>query len=184
MAQVVKVREGYELWRPNREKAQSKSTKAIVAFVLIVSAALLVVITLGGWERLQSSSVGAMTIGWAGLYVLFALLVLRWNRGVLPVSSAMAIVMVIFAAVAAGGWFARAKDGLNSPALPEDLLGVLTIVVIPLQILLIVVAMVAFNQAWNVEEERPIEGRRGSGDPDDEDSTQWTGPQDRTSPAA
>jgi hypothetical protein len=112
-----------------------------------------------------------MTIVWAGLYVLFAFLVLRWNRGLLPVASAMAIIMVIFAAVAANGWFARAKDGLDSPALPEDLLGVLTLVVIPVQILLIVVAMVAFNQAWNVEEERPIDGRT----PPDEDEDRSSG---------
>lgn len=160
--------------------------KAVVAFVLIVSAALLVVITLGGWERLQSPGVGVMTIGWAGLYVFFALLILRWNRGLLPVSSAMAIIMVIFAAVAAGSWFARAKDGLNSPALPEDLLGVLTLVVIPLQILLVVVAMVAFNQGWNVEEERPIEGRQGPNGSESGDSSTpgWSESQDRTSPAA
>ena len=95
--------------------------RVIVSFVLLVSAALLVIITLGGWERLQSPGVGLMTIAWAALYVLFAFLVLRWNRGLLPVASAMAIIMVIFAAVAANGWFARAKDGLDSPALPEDL---------------------------------------------------------------
>lgn len=160
MPKGVQVREGYELWRPNREKPESKSMRVIVAFVLLVSAALLVIITLGGWERLQSPGVGLMTIGWAALYVLFAFLVLRWNRGLLPVASAMAIIMVIFAAVAAGGWFARAKDGLESPALPEDLLGVLTLVVIPVQILLIVVAMVGFNQGWHVEEERPIGGGR------------------------
>jgi hypothetical protein len=82
----------------------------------------------------------------------------------------MAIIMVIFAAVAANGWFARAKDGLDSPALPEDLLGVLTLVVIPVQILLIVVAMVGFNQGWNVEEERPIGGRRPHDDDQDRSS--------------
>ena len=159
----VKVREGYEIWHPNQEKAESKTTKLIVAVVLLISAALLVIVTLGGWERLQSPGVGLMTIIWAGLYVLFALLVLRWNRGLLPVASAMAIIMVIFAAVAADGWFARAKDGLESPALPEELLGLLTIIVIPVQILLIAVAMVGFNQAWNVEEERPIGGGRSPG---------------------
>ena len=155
MAALGEARPGYELWRPNREKAGSKTTKALVAFVLIASAVLLAIVTLGGWERLQSPGIGAATIGWAGLYVLFALLVLRWNRGILPVAAALAIIMIIFAAVAAPGWFERAKDGLNSPALPEDLLGLLTIVVIPVQILLIVVAMVAFNQEWHVEEERP-----------------------------
>jgi hypothetical protein len=34
------------------------------------------------------------------------------------------------------------------------------IILIPLQILLIAVAMIAFNQEWHVEEERPI----GSGE--------------------
>lgn len=165
MAKGVQVREGYELWHPNQEKAESKTTKAIVAFVLLISAALLIIITLGGWERLQSPGVGLITLVWAGLYVLFALLVLRWNRGLLPVASAMAILMTIFAAVAADGWFARAKDGLDDPALPPDLLGVLTIVVIPVQLLLIAVAMIGFNQAWNVEEERPIGARRGDGPP-------------------
>ena len=160
MPKGVQVREGYELWRPNREKPESKSMRVIVAFVLLVSAALLVIITLGGWDKLQSPGVGAMTIIWAALYVLFAFLVLRWNRGVLPVASAMAIIMVIFAAVAAPGWFARDKDGLESPALPEELLWLLTVIVIPVQILLIAVAMVGFSQEWNVEEERPIGGRR------------------------
>ncbi len=152
------VREGYERWRPNREKAESKTTKAIVAFVLLVSAGLLVIITLGGWERLQSPGIGLLTLLWGGLYVAFAYFVMRWQRGVLPVAASLAVIMVIFAAVAAPGWFARAKDGLSSPALPEDLLGLLTIIVIPVQILLIAVAMIAFNQEWHVEEERPIEG--------------------------
>ena len=158
MPQVLEAREGYELWRPNREKPESKTTKAIVAFVLLISAALLVIITLGGWERLQSSTVAIMTIGWALLYVLFAFLVMRWNRGVLPVTAALAVIMIIFAAVAAGGWFARDKPGLESPALPEDLLGLLTMIVIPVQLLLLIVAMVGFNQQWSVEEERPIGG--------------------------
>src|SRR6187401_76100 len=161
MPQSLQVRDGYELWHPNREKAESKTTKAIVAFVLLISAALLVIITLGGWERLQSTTVGVMTIAWAALYVLFAFLVMRWNRGVLPVAAALAVIMIIFAAVAAGGWFARDKPGLDSPALPEDLLGLLTLIVIPVQLLLVIVAMIGFNQAWNVEEERPVGGRGG-----------------------
>src|SRR5665809_108898 len=91
----VKVREGYELWRPNREKKESQTTKAMIAVVLLISAALLIIITLGGWERLQSSSVGIMTMVWAILYIVFALLVLRWSRGLLPLAAAMAIVMVL-----------------------------------------------------------------------------------------
>jgi hypothetical protein len=101
---------------------------------------------------------GLMTIVWAGLYALFALLVFHWNRGVLPVASALAVLMTIFAAVAAPGWFERAKDGLSSPLLPEELLGLLTVVVIPVQLLLVGLALIAFNQEWQVEEERPIGG--------------------------
>ncbi len=152
------AREGYELWRPNREKADAKTTRFIVAFVLLVSAALLLIIVFGGWARLESSSVGIMTIAWAALYVLFAFLVIRWNRGVLPVAASLAIIMAIFAAIAAPAWFARNKPGLSPPALPDDLLGLLCVLVIPAQILLIVVAMLGFNQEWHVEEERPIGG--------------------------
>lgn len=159
MPKGLQVREGYELWHPNREKAESQTTKAIVAFVLLISAALLVIITLGGWVRLQSTTVGVMTLIWAAIYVLFAYLVIRWNRGVLPVAAALAVLMIIFAAVAAGAWFARDKPGLDPPALPGDLLGTLTLIVIPVQALLVIVAMVGFSQAWNVEEDRPINPR-------------------------
>jgi len=156
--EATSVRPGYELWRPNREKSETKTTRFIVAFVLLVSAGLLVIITLGGWTRLEGASVGIATLIWAGLYVLFAVLVTRWNRGVLPVASALAIILAIFAAVAAPAWFARSKDGLSPPALPDDLLGLLTVLVIPVQLLLITVAMVGFNQNWHVEEERPVGG--------------------------
>jgi lysylphosphatidylglycerol synthetase-like protein (DUF2156 family) len=158
--EVATARPGYELWRPNREKAEAKTMKAIIAFVLLVSAGLLIVITVGGWERLQGASVAVMTLLWAGIYILFAFLVaFRWQRGVLPVAAALAVILAIFAAIAAPDWFARSKDGLDSPALPEDLLGLLTVIVVPVQLILIVVAMIGFNQNWHVEEERPIGGQ-------------------------
>src|SRR6185503_13436756 len=53
LMEVTTVRPGYELWRPNREKAQSKTTKAIVTLVLLVTAGLMLVITIGGWPRLE-----------------------------------------------------------------------------------------------------------------------------------
>jgi hypothetical protein len=161
-------REGYELWRPNREKPESKTTKALVALVLLISAALLLIITLGGWERLQGATVAAMTLVYAGIYILFAFLVLRWNRGVLPVTAALAIVLAIFAILAAPAWFARDKDGLDPPALPDELLGLLTFIVIPVQLALIAIAMIGFNQNWHVEEERPV-GGGDYYDPDQED---------------
>jgi hypothetical protein len=148
------IRPGYELWRPNREKPEAKSARALVVFLLLVSAGLALVITLGGWTRLEGGKIFALL--YIAIYVLFAFLVARWNRGVLPVASALAIILAIFAGIAAPAWFDRAKDGLSSPALPEELLGLLTLLLVPVQVILIAVAMVAFNQDWHVEEERPI----------------------------
>jgi hypothetical protein len=165
------ARPGYELWRPNRVKAEAKTMKAIVALVFLASAVLLAIITLGGWERLASPGVGAMTLGWAALYVVFAFLVMRWNRGILPVAAALAIIMAIFAAIAAPDWFARSKTGLDSPALPEDLLGLLTLLMIPVQLLLVAVSMVGFNQNWHVEEERRVAGGAAAPAAYDEDET-------------
>jgi hypothetical protein len=173
--EVTHVREGYELWRPNREKAESRMTKALVCFVLLVSAGLLVIVTLGGWARLEAGSVAVMSLAWAGLYVLFAFLVgARWNRGVLPLASALAVILAILAAIAGPAWFDRAKDGLSSPALPEELLGLLTLLIVPVQALLVAVAMIAFNQEWHVEEERPVGGAplAGEGGPPSEGTPQ------------
>jgi hypothetical protein len=148
------IRPGYELWRPNREKPESNSTRVLVVFLLLVTAALMFVIIIGGWTRLEG--VKPLTILYALLYVLFAFLVARWNRGVLPVASALSIILAIFGGIAAPAWFDRAKDGLSNPALPPDLLGLLCLLLVPLQVILIAVAMVAFNQNWHVEEERQI----------------------------
>lgn len=148
------IRPGYELWRPNREKAESKSARTLVVFLLLVSAAIAFVVTVGGWERLEGGKIFAA--GYVLLYLLFAYLVSRWNRGVLPVAAALAIILAIFCGIAAPAWFDRAKDGLSSPALPEELLGLLTLLLVPVQVILVAVAMVAFNQNWHVEEERPI----------------------------
>ena len=148
------IRPGYELWRPNREKPEAKSARALVVFLLLVSAGLALVITIGGWTRLEGGKSFALL--YIALYVLFAFLVARWNRGVLPVISALAIILAIFAGIAAPAWFDRAKDGLTSPALPEELLGFLTLLLVPVQVILIAVAMIAFNQDWHVEEERQI----------------------------
>lgn len=163
--EVASARPGYELWRPNREKSEAKSAKALVTFLLLLSAALTLIVTIGGWSRLQGTP--AMSIAYVLLYVLFAFYVWRWQRGVLPVASALAIILAIFAAISAPAWFDRAKDGLSSPALPENLLGLLTLLIVPLQIILIAVAMVAFNQNWHVEEERPIGGVRDLDDDED-----------------
>jgi presenilin-like A22 family membrane protease len=84
--------------------------------------------------------------------------VARWNRGVLPVAAALAIILLIFAAVAAPEWFARDKTGFTNPALDENVLGFITFLIVPVQIFLIAFAMRGFQQAWNVEVERYPDG--------------------------
>jgi hypothetical protein len=169
------IRPGYELWRPNRERPEAKSARALVVFLLLVTAGLAFVIIIGGWSRLEG--VKLLTIVYAALYVLFAFLVARWNRGVLPVASALAIILAIFAGIAAPAWFDRAKEGLSNPALSPDLLGILCLLLVPIQVMLIAVAMVAFNQDWHVEEERPIGDEiPPSGGAEDDEATKQAAP--------
>jgi presenilin-like A22 family membrane protease len=136
---------------PNREKAESKATKAIVVMLLLASAGLVAIITFGGWSALQ----GAQFVAIAAIiiYVLMAYYVARWNRGVLPVASALAILMAVLAAIAAPAWFDRDKSGFHNPALPPSLLGTLCIVLVPVSLFLIAFAMRGFTQEWHVEVE-------------------------------
>jgi hypothetical protein len=130
--------------------------KALVTFMLLISAGLAFLITIGGWARLPGASVGIISMLYVAAYVGFAVLVSRWNRGVLPVAAALAVLLLIFAALAVPSWFDRTGDGFTAPAIPEELLGVLTLVLVPVQVILIAVSLIAFNQEWHVEEERPI----------------------------
>ena len=136
---------------PNRKKASSKVTRAIVFVLLIASAALLAIITWGGWDTLEGAK--ALQIAYILLYLVMAFFVLRWSRGVLPVASALAIIILIFAAVSGPQWFDRDKEGFTNPTLDEGILGLLTFIMVPLQVLLIAFAMRGFQQAWNVEVE-------------------------------
>ena len=152
------VREGYYIDHPNRDKAASKTTKLIVTFLLIASAVLMIIISVGGWDTLEGAKVPQ--IAYILLYLLIAFFVMRWSRGVLPVAAALAIILLIFAAVSGPEWYERDKEGFTDPTLDEGILGLLTMILVPVQVLLIAFSMRGFQQAWNVEVERPIDGRR------------------------
>jgi lysylphosphatidylglycerol synthetase-like protein (DUF2156 family) len=138
---------------PNRDKAESKATRAGVILLLLTSAALILIITAGGWKELQGAQIVA--VAYIIIYLVMAYFTVKWNRGVLPVASGMAILFAVVAAVAAPAWFARDKAGFSDPALEPSILGLLTVIVIPVQILLILFAMRGFQQQWNVELEVP-----------------------------
>jgi amino acid transporter len=148
---------GVRIEHPNRVKAASKITRLIVFVLLIASAVLMAIISWGGWDTIEGAK--AIQVGYIVIYLVMAYFVLRWSRGVLPVASALAIILLIFAAVSAPQWFDRDKEGFANPTLDEGILGLLTALVVPVQMLLIAFAMSGFRQAWNVEVERPAGDR-------------------------
>jgi hypothetical protein len=148
-------REGVILERPNREKASSKATKAIVVLLLLASVGLMLIVSVGGWSALEGAK--PMLIGYMAVYVIMAFYCWRWNRGVLPLAAALAIVLLIFAAIAGPQWFARDKSGFTNPDLNESVLGLITLLLIPVQVLLIGFAMRGFQQEWHVEVERRVD---------------------------
>ncbi len=117
---VGEARPGYELWRPNREKPQSVTMKFVVVLLLVVSAAIAGIVTICGWSLLQGgASMGIIClIFYVVLYLLFAYMVARWQRGVLPVAAAWAVLLVIFCAVGANSWFSRDKVGFDEGSDP------------------------------------------------------------------
>jgi hypothetical protein len=152
MVAVVVDEPGVTIEHPNRDKASSKLTRLVVVLLLLISAGLVTIITIGGWDALEGAKV--LQVAYIVAYVVLAFFVLRWSRGVLPVAAALAILLLIFAAVAAPAWFDRDKAGFTNPALDEAILGLLTALLVPVQLLLIGFAMSGFRQAWNVEVER------------------------------
>ncbi|MDO8188000.1 hypothetical protein Q5424_14875 [Conexibacter sp. JD483] len=162
------MEDGYVIDRPNRAKQSSQTTRAIVVLLLLVSALLQLIVIVGGWSALQGSK--PVQIVYALLYVGGAILVGRWNRGVLPVVAAMAILLLIFAAVSGPEWLDRDKTGFSTPqsmfggdGLESSVLALITLIVIPVQILLIAVCAQAFRQDWHVELEVPKSRAKWSG---------------------
>jgi len=139
---------------PNRDKPVVQATRATVIVLLLVSAGFVLIVTVGGWDVLESAI--PVQIAYIAIYLTLAFYAGRWNRGVLPVAAALAVLLAIFAMVAGPAWFSRDKHGFEEPALDASLLGLLTLLIVPVQILLVAFAMRGFNQGWNVEIERRV----------------------------
>jgi hypothetical protein len=144
--------DGVVIEHPNRAKASSRATRATVIALLLASALVVAVVTIGGWDALQGAK--AMQIAYVVVYVGIAFYVARWKRGVLPVAAALAILLLIFAAISGPQWLERDRDGFAEPAIDAGLLALITLLLIPLEALLIAFAMRGFGQAWHVEVER------------------------------
>jgi hypothetical protein len=140
---------------PNRGKATSQLTRMLVILLLLATAALLALITVGGWSTLEGAK--PIQVLFILVYLLLAWFVARWSRGVLPMIAGLAVIVGIFAAVSAPDWFARDKAGFTDPGLSSSVLGLLCALLVPVQAALIVIALQGFRQQWNVEVEREPE---------------------------
>jgi lysylphosphatidylglycerol synthetase-like protein (DUF2156 family) len=138
---------------PNRDKPVVQATRATVVLLLLVSAGLVLIVTVGGWKVLQGAWI--VQAGYIVVYLVLAFFASRWNRGVLPVAAALAVLLLVFALVAGPFWFDRNKTGFIQPTINAGLLGTITLLLVPVQMLLIAFAMRGFSQGWNVELERP-----------------------------
>jgi hypothetical protein len=168
------VTPGYTVVYPNREKVGSKAMKAIVALILLASVGLILIVTIGGWSQLEGMK--PLNFFWCAAYLIIAFYVFaRWSRGMLPIAAGLAILLLMVAVVAGAGlsgtsWFNRSHSGyaqaqslLGGKGLSADTLGAVTLLLIPVQVLLILFALSAFAQGWNVEQEVPIEEARKRG---------------------
>jgi|GEM_PF-1125604 len=158
---------GYAVVYPNREKAASRTTKAIVVLIMLISVAIMLILTIGGWSRLEGLK--PIDFIWCVAYAVMAFYIAtRWARGLLPITTGLAMLLLIVAVIAGTGaagtsWFDRSNPGFAPAGLPADMLGLLTVLLIPVQILLIFFTMLAFAQGWNVEIEVPIEEAKRRG---------------------
>jgi hypothetical protein len=158
---------GYKVIYPHRDSAASQATKLIVVVLLLISVVLMLIVTIGGWSKLQGLK--PLNFFWCLVYLAIAFYVWRWRRGMLPIAAALAILLLILALIAgtgiAGtGWFDRDRYGYAAPenifggrGLGPDALGLFTLLLVPVQALLILFAMRGFAQGWNVELEVPID---------------------------
>ncbi|HTW12215.1 MAG TPA: hypothetical protein VME01_05700 [Solirubrobacteraceae bacterium] len=165
MSPARDVKPGYVVTYPNRDKASSRRTKVVIALVLVISVVLMLVVTVGGWSKLEGLI--PLNIAWCLVYLVIARYVLRWARGLLPIAAALAALMLIFTVIAVTSlagvtWSDRGAPGyapahalFGGSGLSSGTLSAFTLLIALSQAVLIVVAMRGFAQGWNIEYEVP-----------------------------
>jgi hypothetical protein len=171
------VRPGYTVIHPNRDRAICKVTRIFVVIVLLISVALMLAVTVGAWSKLEGMK--PVNFVWCAIYVVMAFFIARWARGLLPIAGVLGLLLLAIALIASVGfggtsWFDRSNSNYGAAhalgggqGLSSNTIGTLLLLLIPVEILLILVAILGFAQGWNVELEVPDEEaaarRRGGG---------------------
>ncbi|MCK9249200.1 MAG: hypothetical protein M0P31_09535 [Solirubrobacteraceae bacterium] len=135
---------------PNREKPASKITRMLVIVVLLVSTLLLAWQTKRGWDLLEDAK--QLHFVFIAVNLIFIVQVVRWSRGVLPMAAAIATFIGIFAFVSIGSWYSRDAVGFKEAALSADI-GLLTQVILGVQVVVVLVTIYAMSQNWQTEVE-------------------------------
>ncbi len=159
------VKPGYVVTYPNRDKRSSKVARAAVASVLVLSALLLLAVTVGGWSKL--AGLLPVNLIWCLAYVVMAYYVMRWAKGLLPIAVGLGALLLTFALIAetaaagvswsdrSGPHYAHAQSLFGATGLSPGTLSTLTIAIAITQVLLIVACVRALGQGWNIEYEVP-----------------------------
>ena len=165
------VRPGYELWRPNQGEGRGEARpSAIVALLVVVTAGQpLFVVTVGGWPRCSTergrhgdrhACCGRGSTPCSGCWSS------RWSRGILPVAAALGDdpgdLLRRSRRPTAGSPAPRPGSTQAPDPLPDDLLGLLTVLVLALlQLLLIAVALLRLQPGVARRRGAPDRLRRG-----------------------
>src|SRR6478672_13693685 len=89
---------GVLVTHPNRDKPVVQASRATVVLLLLASAGLVLIVTVGGWSVLEAAK--PVEVAYVLVYLTLAFYAARWNRGVLPVAAVLAVLLLIFALVA------------------------------------------------------------------------------------
>ncbi len=144
MARTTKIE-----W-PNREKSSSKTMRAVVVLMLGISTGMMLLVTLLGWSMFQQAR--TFQLIFIAINVIFMVQIVRWSRGTLPMAAGLATFVAIFGGVSVSNWWARDAAGYSDAAL-SGTIGTLTLLMVIVQCVVIVLAIAAFTQNWQIEVE-------------------------------
>lgn len=144
-----------KMHRPNRDKASSKLTRLVIILGLFLTAALVALISLLGWEHSDNLRNGQI------LFIIVCLViaggVALWSSGILIPGIANSLFILVFAALTYTSWWERDYTGYLGRD-DASMMGWLVFLLIPLQIVLIGFMIAGSTQRWNTEKPAHIHG--------------------------
>ena len=158
---------------PNRDTPETNGARMAVVVLFGLSILLMLAILAFGWSVLEGML--AVSFGYILIYAILIWRVSSWARGPLAVGAALAILLAIFVAIAVPTWADRNAPGYAKPeavwgsaGLPPAVLGLMTMLLVLLQVGVVIACTRAFRQEWQVEVEVPAGGslpEPGAADP-------------------